>query len=175
VVKGREEALVSPASVTSTQPIDHLFQKELLAGILSGAASRTELIKKLLCNLNPQVLILVQKPLNALLRLFHVARSIGDRRQLARARLNVVIHFPALQKGRFVAFRKRTLGNLEGVVLIEIKRPLLASAQRCPMPLPLQLRSQDRRMRRLFRLDVERRMLACGFAIELWRGCVSVF
>ena len=126
-IEGREEALVPPALATSTQPIDHFFQKEMLAGIVSGAASRTELIKKLLCNLNPQVLILVEKPLNAVLRLFHVARSIGDRRQLARARLNVVIHFLAHQKGQFVAFQKRTLGNLAGVVLIEIKRPLLAS------------------------------------------------
>jgi hypothetical protein len=164
-IEGREEALVPPALATSTQPIDHFFQKEMLAGIVSGAASRTELIKKLLSNLNPQVLILVEKPLNAVLRLFHVARSIGDRRQPARARLNVVIHFPALQKGPFVAFRKRTLGNLAGVV-----RPLLAWAPHCPMPLPPQLRSQDRRMRLLFRLYMERSMLACAFAIELWRG-----
>src|SRR5262249_19693831 len=118
----------------------------MLVGIMSGAASRTELIEKLLCNLNPQVLILVEKPLNTLLRLFHVARSIGDRRQLARARLNVVIHFPALQKGRFGAFQKRTIGNLAGSLLIEIKRPLLASAQPCPVPLPPQLQNRDRSM-----------------------------
>jgi hypothetical protein len=68
----------------------------MLAGIVSGAAGRTELIKKVLCNLNSQVLILVQKPRTASL----VSCCTIDRRspELIHARLNAVIHFPALQK-----------------------------------------------------------------------------
>jgi hypothetical protein len=107
----------------------------MLAGIVSGAADRTELIKKVLCNLNLQVLILVQKPPNALLRLFHVAQSIGDHH--IHARLNAVIHFPTLQKAGSSPTR-RTVGNLADAVLIGIKRPLLALAQRCPVPLARQ-------------------------------------